>query len=33
MMPTRRRTRKQESDYRINAERGLNANRVAERSR
>jgi len=32
MMPTRRRTREQDRAYRINAERALNAERVAERN-
>ena len=32
MMPTRRRTRHQDRDYRINAERALNAAHVAERN-
>jgi hypothetical protein len=33
MMPTRRRTRKQDRAHRINAERALNADRVAERNK
>jgi hypothetical protein len=32
MMPTRRRTREQDRAYRIDAERALNAGRVAERN-
>jgi hypothetical protein len=32
MMPTRRRTREQDRAYRIDAERALNADRVAERN-
>jgi hypothetical protein len=32
MMPTRRRTREQDCAYRIDAERALNAGRVAERN-
>ena len=32
MMPTRRRTREQDRAYRIDAERALNAARVAERN-
>jgi hypothetical protein len=32
MMPTRRRTRQQDRDYRIHAERALNAGRAAERN-
>jgi hypothetical protein len=32
MMPTRRRTRKQDRAHRIDAERALNADRVAERN-
>jgi hypothetical protein len=33
MMPTRRRTRTQDRTYRINTERALNADHVAERNR
>ncbi len=32
MMPLRRRTREQDRAYRIDAERALNADRVAERN-